>query len=110
MDGSDFPGEDWLERLLREDAARAAPIEDAGFSARVMASLPPPRKRAASFLVPAMAALGTAAAVCFTPAGDFLLHNYAALLDGRHPSFSQLLALVPVAFYYGFSFLMLREE
>jgi hypothetical protein len=103
------PGEDWLERLLREDAARAPHLEDGGFSARVMASLPPPRKPAARWLVPAMTALGTAAAVCFTPAGDFLLHHYAALLDWRHLSFSQLLALVPVAFYYGFSFAALRD-
>lgn len=102
-------GDDWLERLLREDAAHAPHVEDAGFSARVMASLPPPRKPAVRWLVPAMAALGAAVAAGFTPAGDFLLHHYAALLDWRHPSFSQLLALVPVAFYYGFSFATLRD-
>ena len=37
-----------LERLLREDAARDPYIEDGGFTARVMAGLPAPRRQRSS--------------------------------------------------------------
>lgn len=42
----DDPADDWLERALAADAAelRAAHVDDAGFTARVMESLPAPAR------------------------------------------------------------------
>src|SRR5262249_3130076 len=51
MDGGAFPEDAWLERLLREDVEQQPHIDDAGFSARLIASLPPPRKPVPRWLV-----------------------------------------------------------
>ena len=60
---------DKLDRILRRDAAEEIP--DAGFAARVLMELPPPRPRRAAgldpFLVAGSAALGSLLAVVFAP-------------------------------------------
>jgi hypothetical protein len=79
--------EDKLDRLLRADAARDA-IADEGFTARVIAALPPapvraPRPWLTPLLVAGSAALGSALAVAFAPEGGGLLQGYVDLIHQR---------------------------
>lgn len=79
--------DDRLDRLLRADAAREA-IPDDGFTARVMAALPPapasvPRDWLTPALVAGSAALGSALAVAFAPEGTGLLQGYVDLVHQR---------------------------
>lgn len=99
------PDDGRLEQLLRADAARDAYIEDAGFTAAVMAALPPPRRlRNYSWLAPALGALA-AVVLCLgsLPAklaeslqaalgGDLL----RAALQGQLVPLQSLLVLVPL--------------
>lgn len=78
---------DKLDRLLRADAAREA-IEDDGFTARVVAALPPRRAAVArpwitTALVAGSAALGSALAFAFAPEGPGLLQGYVDLIHQR---------------------------
>ncbi len=110
MDASPPLEEDaWLERLLREDAARQPHLEDAGFSARVLAALPAPRKSPTPWLMPAAAVLGSAAATFLTPAGGYLARSLMQLTDPHHFSPSALLVLVPLAVLYACSFAAVRD-
>lgn len=62
MTAADDAGDDWLDAALRNDGARhrAGYLDDGGFTARVMAKLPPPAALPA-WRKPALAALwGTA--------------------------------------------------
>lgn len=87
-----------LERLLREDAAREPHIDDAGFTARVMAGLPPaPRLRSYSWLGPALGAVGAAGVACFSSLPATLLAPVRLALQGHTPPLQSLLLLVPVA-------------
>lgn len=116
MDGSLMhdalvPGDDaWLESLLRADASHSPHIDDRGFSAGVMRALPAPRKAVNRWLVPAMAALGAAAAIGLTPAGGYFASHFLALFDLRHFSLTNLYVLVPVALLYVCSFAAVRER
>ncbi|GAC1633600.1 MAG: hypothetical protein NVS9B10_29040 [Nevskia sp.] len=114
MDGSSFaamPGDDaWLEALLREDARHQPHIADAGFAARVMASLPAPRKAAPRWLVPAAGMIGSAAALGLTPAGSYFVNNLFGLLDYRHFSIAHLSVLVPIALFYVCAFAAARAR
>ena len=58
-------GDDWLDALLHSDARehRADPIDDDGFTARVMAALPPPPAALPAWRKPALAALWAVAGV-----------------------------------------------
>ena len=49
-----LPDDDWLERALRDDAVehRAAHVDDAGFTARVMAALPAPLAQGSTVSLP----------------------------------------------------------
>ena len=95
------PAEDaWIEGLLREDAARHGHIPDEGFSERVMAALPGPRRRSFGWVVPAMAVTGAAVAVALMPGTDEIARQLAAATRWRDLGASQLLALVPVALLY----------
>lgn len=55
--------DDWLERALLDDAREAAAghVDDAGFTARVMAELPPPVAALPAWRKPAVTALWAAA-------------------------------------------------
>lgn len=77
---------DAIDRLLKQDAARE--IADEAFTARVMGALPPSRKSTASawitpVLVLGSAALGSALAVAFSPAGMSLLQGFQDLVQMR---------------------------
>ena len=113
MDGSTFalPGDDvWLENLLRADAACQPHIADAGFAGRVMQRLPSVRKPAPRWIVPTFAALGSVAAVGFTPAGGYFAQSLVSLLDYRHFSAAHLTVLVPIAVFYACSFGAARDR
>jgi hypothetical protein len=91
-----------LEALLRADAASEGYIEDAGFTARVLTQLPPPRRqRSYSWLGPALGAVAAAGVACFSP----VLADLAASIKiglGGHVSTQGLLVLAPmVALAYG---------
>ena len=75
-------GFDKLERLLRRDGERALP--DEGFTARVMAALPARAQTVHhAWLGPALilgsAALGSALAVVFAPAGTNVVQGFVDL-------------------------------
>ena len=71
-------GDDRRDRLLRSDPARDAYIEDDGFTAAVMAALPPPLpQRSYSWLAPLLGGMAALVLVCFSP----LLGNLAATLQ-----------------------------
>lgn len=117
MDGAHFAVPDpafggaddaWIERLLREDAAAQTHVDDAGFSARVMAALPAQRS-APRWLVPAATVAACAATVLLTPAGGWFAETLIrAFAEGRI-SLASLWALVPVAVLYGCSFASVRD-
>ena len=92
-----------LESLLRADAARDAYIEDAGFTMRVMSSLPlPQRRRSYSWLGPALGGLAVAGVACFSPMTAELLAPFKALLSGHWLPLQSLVVFVPlVALTYG---------
>ena len=92
-----------LEQLLREDAARDAYIEDAGFTARIMSALPAPqRQRNYSWLGPALGGLAVAWVACFSPLMVELLAPFKALLHGHWMGVQSLLVFIPlVALTYG---------
>jgi hypothetical protein len=75
---------DWIERLLREDAARGVP--DGGFTRRVMGTLPPREARGISLwwkpaLIMGSAALGGGLAAFF--AGTSLPQGFIDIVQMR---------------------------
>ena len=79
-------GSDKLERLLRRDAEIALP--DDGFTARAMAALPALAEAAHhAWLTPALvlgsAALGSALAIAFAPAGTNVVQGFFDLAASR---------------------------
>jgi hypothetical protein len=75
-----------IEQLLVDDAR--APLEDAGFSARVMGALPPPAPRMAWWWKPALilgsATLGSVLAAAFGPAGASLAQGAIDLATAHY--------------------------
>jgi hypothetical protein len=119
MDGSAMPfgGNDdaWLESLLRADRSAQHHIDDAGFSASVMAALPPRAavRKAPAWLVPAMTAAGCALAATLTPAGENLVGGLNQLFNPMNLwrfHASSLLALVPLAVVVFSSFAAVRDS
>ena len=77
---------DKLDRLLRRDAQTA--LADDGFTARVMSALPKPHDAAhPAWLSPALilgsAALGSALAIAFAPAGANVVQGFFDLATSR---------------------------
>jgi hypothetical protein len=60
----DRPGDDWLDAVLRDDAAEHASthVDDGGFTAKIMAELPPAIESAPAWRKPAVALIWGAAA------------------------------------------------
>ena len=77
--------EDWLDKLLREDARQALP--DGGFSSRVMSALPPATQRDSLWWKPVLvlgsAALGSALAVLLGPSDLSLVQGFIDLAHSR---------------------------
>ena len=84
-----------LDQMLRDDAR--APIDDAGFTARVMSALPARARQPNAWLRPVLvmgsAAVGSALAVMLAPAG--LMGGFAELAQWRAltPAALSLLAI-----------------
>jgi hypothetical protein len=83
---------DWLEDALKHDDRY---IDDAGFTARVVAALPARRQRASlrSLIVAATSAAGFALALWLLPSGNYLAEGFVQLVCAR--SFSAV-PLMPV--------------
>lgn len=77
-------GNDWIEKLLRDDAKVELP--DGGFSRRVMSSLPArakPRLWFKPLLVVGSAALGSVLAVALGPSDLSLVQGFVDLAHSR---------------------------
>jgi hypothetical protein len=76
---------DPLDRLLREDAARA--LADDGFTSRLLASLPAARNARATWWKPALilgsTMLGSVLAMAFAPAGTSLVQGFIDITHSR---------------------------
>ena len=75
---------DWIEKLLREDASR--PLPDGGFSRRVVDALPVRHSRAAwlkPVLVIGSAALGSVLAFTLGPSDLSLIQGFVDLAHSR---------------------------
>ncbi len=100
MDGSAFPqpgSDDWLEQLLRLDAADTDHISDGGFSARVMQALPIASRRGPiSRWLPAGTLVGSIALLALTPAGSQLMQAMISLAHLHGSPTTALLLLIPV--------------
>jgi hypothetical protein len=101
-----------LEALLRADAARDSYIEDAGFTARLMAQLPPPRpQRSYSWLGPALGGVAAACVAWFSPLLGDLAVPIKTGLSGHLVQPQSLLVLLPlVALAYGAAWLAATES
>ena len=76
---------DWIEKVLREDAAR--PLADGGFTRRVTAALPPPSAARSAWLKPVLvigsAALGSVLAFALGPSDLSLVQGFVDLAHSR---------------------------
>jgi hypothetical protein len=97
--------EDWLDALLARDAASAphtAYIEDAGFTASVMAKLPAARARVPyRWIVPAMGVLGFLIGVVLFSGGENLTVSLVRLVSFESFSMQKLfLVAAPLGILY----------
>lgn len=90
---------DPMDRLLREDAARALP--DDGFTARVLATLPPAHARRATWWKPALilgsTMLGSVLAMAFAPEGTSLVQGFIDITHSRVMTSAALTGLATCA-------------
>ena len=109
------PGEDWLDSLLARDAA-AAPyatyIEDAGFTAGVMAQLPATAPGSPyRWIVPAMGVLGFLIGVVLLSGGENLSLSLVRLASFESFSVQKLLLVAaPLGILYGLGFAAAWQE
>lgn len=93
---------DWLDAALREDGRehRAAHVDDAGFTARVMAALPAPPAAAPAWRKPALAVLwaATGVGIAFALPGAVIdaSHEILRVILGQPVSLSGIAAGVAV--------------
>jgi hypothetical protein len=98
--------DDWMDRQLHEDARR--PLDDAGFTSRVLAALPPahvaPYPWLKTWLVVGSTALGGLLAALFAPIGPLVLEGVTQLVNfrGMTPSFTAMLAMTVVLAVSGY--------
>ena len=94
----DLPDEAHLEAMLRADAARDAYIEDAGFTAGVLAALPAPqRRRSYGWLGPALGGLAVAGLAGFSPLTHEVLAPARSLASGHALHLQSFLVFLPLA-------------
>ena len=92
----------WLESLLRQDAAAAPYVEDAGFTAAVMQRLPArPGRSPHRWIVPGMGLLGFLVGLVWLPGGENLSLSLVslALMKSLSPQ-SILIAALPRGLLY----------
>jgi hypothetical protein len=89
---------DWLDRLLRDDAARVLP--NAGFTPRVLACLPPARSARLSWkpaLILGSTLLGSVLAMAFAPEGTSLVRGFIDITHSRVMTSAALTGLATCA-------------
>ncbi len=95
--------DDWLDRQLRDDAR--APLEDQGFTNRVMSALPP---AAEAWLKPALmlggTALGGFLATVLAPVGTMVIEGARQLghFQGFTPAIAMLFAMTAILVVAGY--------
>ena len=98
--------DDWLDRQLREDAR--APLEDLGFTNRVMSALPPAAERTQTWLKPALVlsstALGGFLATVLAPVGPMVIEGARQLghFHGFTPAIAMLFAMTAILAVAGY--------
>jgi len=100
---------DWLEDALKQDDRY---INDAGFTARVVAALPPRRMRAwlRPVILGSATAAGLALAFAFMPVGDYLTGGFVELVRARSFSAVPVLPVVLIALFFWASFAVVANE
>ena len=106
---SEQPQHDWLEKALRQDVPY---IDDAGFTARVVSTLPKRRKRAwlRGAILVGTAALGCAIALFVLPGTQFVTESIVTLLTARSLSPALLAPAVLILAVFGAGFATLACE
>jgi hypothetical protein len=100
---------DWLEDALKHDNRY---INDAGFTARVVAALPAKRKRAwlRPVILSAATAAGLALAFAFMPVGDYLAASFVQLIRARSFAAIPVFPVVLIALFFWASFAAVMNE
>ncbi len=100
---------DWLEDTLKHDNRY---IDDAGFTARVVASLPVRRKRAwlRPVILGSATLAGLALAFAFIPAGDYITGSFVQLFRARSFSAIPFLPVAIIALFFWASFAAVVNE
>ena len=106
---SEQPQHDWLEDALRQESAY---IDDAGFTARVMATMPKRRKRSwlRGAILAGAAALGCVIALWVLPGTQFVTDSIVTLLTARSLSPALLAPAVLILAVFGAAFATLASE
>jgi hypothetical protein len=106
---SEQPQRDWLEETLRHEPPY---INDDGFTARVVATLPKRRNRVwlRGAILVGMAALGCVIALLVLPGAQFITDSMVKLVTARTLSLSLLPPLVLIAGVFGAVFATLASE
>jgi hypothetical protein len=90
--------DDWLDELLRRDAAEQEHLANGGFAEAVMLRLPPPRRSVPRGIVACCALIGTLICLGLTPTASALMRAFDQLLNGSLVQGAW--ALVPVALLF----------
>jgi hypothetical protein len=101
--------QDWLDEALREQPY----INDAGFTARVVAALPPAGKRFAwqrYLILGSITALAVAIGVVVLPGGKFVVDTVTLLMTARALTPSLILPAIIVALGLGACLLPVATE
>lgn len=99
---SDHQGDAWIGRVLASDAAADPYVEDDGFSARVLAQLPPRTVRSRTrWVVPLMSVVAFLVGLGLLSGGENLSTRLAELVSQDSISIRALLAVfLPLALLY----------
>jgi hypothetical protein len=103
------PQRDWLENVLRQEPPY---INDDGFTARVVATLPKRRNRAwlRGTILVGMAVLGCIIALLVLPGEQFVADSMVKLVTARSLSLALLPPLVLIASVFGAGFALMASE
>jgi hypothetical protein len=104
------PNNNWLEDALRRDESY---INDDGFAARVVAVLPPPRRKCAwlrPVILGAATAAGVALAFVVLPVPSYLAGSFVELFHARSLSAVPLVPVVLIALFFWATFAAVARE
>ncbi len=97
--------DDWIESLLREQAAESDYLDDAGFTAQVMTALPPVRYALSyDWILAGMGMLGMLVGGIWFDGVDLLVQSLLSLPDWRGLTMAKVLPiLLPLVIFYWFA-------